>query len=75
MAIAKTAEKRPAKTKPRFSGAFYKSLFDNMVDGLAYCRMIFDEEGNPVDFIFTKVNKNFEKLTGLREAAGKKSRK
>ena len=51
---------------------FYKSLFDNMTDGLAYCQMIFDAQENPVDWIYIRVNKNFEKLTGLKNAEGKK---
>jgi len=51
---------------------FYKSLFDNMTDGLAYCQMVFDARENPVDWIYIKVNKNFEKMTGLKNAEGKK---
>ena len=51
---------------------FYGSIFDNMLDGLACCQMIFDEQGNPVDWIYIQVNKNFAKLTGLKNAEGKK---
>ncbi|OHA17305.1 MAG: hypothetical protein A3C79_03235 [Candidatus Taylorbacteria bacterium RIFCSPHIGHO2_02_FULL_45_28] len=51
----------------------YHLLFDNMVDGLAYCKMFFDAEGRPVDFVYLKINKNFEKLTGLKKATGKKA--
>ena len=51
---------------------FYKSIFENMTDGLAYCQMVFDVHKNPVDWIYIKVNKNFEKLTGLKNAEGKK---
>lgn len=54
---------------------FYKSLFNNMVDGLAYCQMIFDKNGNPIDFVYLKVNKNFQKQTGLKEVIGKKATK
>ncbi len=50
----------------------YRSIFENMTDGLAYCQMIFDEQNNPVDWIYIKVNKNFEELTGLKNAEGKK---
>lgn len=59
--------------KSQFPGSFYKSLFDNMVDGLAYCKMIYDESGNPVDYVYIKVNDNFEKLTGLKGVTGKKA--
>lgn len=49
----------------------YETLFDNLIGGLAYCKMIFDEQRNPVDFIYLDVNKNFEKLTGLKDVIGK----
>ena len=58
--------------KSKVSEAFYQSLFDNTLDGLAYCQMFFDAQGNPVDFMYIEVNKNFEKLTGLKDAMGKK---
>ena len=44
----------------------YRSLFDNMLDGFAYCKMQFDEAGTPVDFVYLEVNDAFEKLTGLK---------
>lgn len=58
--------------KPQVPKDFYKSLFESMLDGLAYCQMIFDAQKRPVDWIYLKVNKNFEKLTGLKDAVGKK---
>jgi len=58
--------------KPEPPTDFYKPIFDNMFDGLAYCQMLFNRQSNPVDWIYLKVNKNFEKLTGLKEAEGKK---
>lgn len=45
---------------------WYQSLFDNMLDGFAYCKMIFDEDGKPSDFIYLEVNDAFETLTGLK---------
>jgi PAS domain S-box-containing protein len=49
----------------------YRSLFDNMLNGFAYCRMIFDQ-GQPRDLIYLAVNSAFEKQTGLRDVVGKK---
>jgi PAS domain S-box-containing protein len=43
----------------------YRTLFENMLDGFAYCKMKFDEVGNPVDFVYLEVNDAFENLTGL----------
>ncbi len=44
----------------------YRSLFDNMLDGFAYCKMKFDKVGKPVDFVYIEVNEAFEKLTRLK---------
>ena len=49
----------------------YRSLFDNLMDGYAYCRMEF-EDGQPIDFVYLAVNKSFERLTGLVNVAGKR---
>lgn len=52
--------------------ALDESLLDNMLDGLAYCQMIFDAQKQPIDFRYIRVNKTFEELTGLKNAEGKK---
>ena len=44
----------------------YRTLFANMFNGLAFCRMIYDEGGSPVDWVYLEVNDAFEKITGLR---------
>lgn len=49
----------------------YRSLFENMSEGLAYCRMIFEND-RPQDFIYLEVNSAFEKLTGLKNVVGRK---
>jgi PAS domain S-box-containing protein len=53
------------------SEELYHSLFDNMLNGLAYCRMIFEND-QPQDFIYLAVNKAFEIQTGLKNVIGKK---
>lgn len=49
----------------------YRSLFENMLDGVAYCKMIFEDE-RPVDFEYLAVNRAFEELTGLKDVIGRK---
>jgi PAS domain S-box-containing protein len=49
----------------------YSELFDNMIDGFAYCKMVF-ENGKPQDFIYLSVNHTFETLTGLKNVVGKR---
>jgi PAS domain S-box-containing protein len=50
----------------------YRSLFENMLDGYAYCRMLFDEHQQPQDFVYLNVNSAFERLTGLKGVIGKR---
>ena len=59
---------------PETVEARYRSLIENMMNGFAYHKVIFDEYGKPVDYVFLEVNKAFERLTGLKrdEIIGKK---
>ena len=66
-----TTRSKQAEESLRKSEEKYRSLFDNMLNGFAYCRMILDSD-LPMDFIFMEVNQSFEKLTGLYEVKGKR---
>ena len=57
----KSAEKEIIESENR-----YHSLFQNMLNGFALCKMIFDEEKKPVDFIYLEVNETFERIIGLK---------
>ena len=48
----------------------YRRLFENMTEGYAYCRMLF-ENGEPYDWLYLSVNVAFETLTGLKDVVGK----
>ncbi len=48
----------------------HRSLFDNMVEGYAYCRLVF-AQGVATDFVYIEVNSAFEALTGLKNVTGK----
>ena len=72
MAFAwKIIDRRRYEDALRESEELYRSLFENMLNGFAYCRMLFEKEV-PHDFIYLSVNKTFESLTGLKNVAGKK---
>lgn len=43
-------------------------LFENMISAFSYYRMIYDEQGNAVDYVVLAVNRAFEQTTGLRRA-------
>jgi PAS domain S-box-containing protein len=49
----------------------YHSLFENLINGFAYCKMEFID-GKQDDFVYLSVNKAFESLTGLSNVVGKK---
>ncbi len=63
---------RGAQEALRASEVRYRSLFEHMLNGFAYCRMEYDAAGRPVDFVYLDVNAAFTRLTGLTGAAGKR---
>jgi len=65
-------EHREAEKNLRLSEELYRGLFDNMLNGFAYCKMIYNQE-QPQDFIFLNVNLAFEIQTGLKNVIGKKA--
>ena len=64
------AERKQAEELLKESEIRYRSLFENMANGLAYCQMFF-EDGIPVDFKYLAVNRAFEVQTGLHDVIGK----
>lgn len=51
-------------------------LSANMLNGFAYCKMIF-ENGKPIDFVYLQINEAFERITGLKrwQVVGKRALK
>jgi len=50
----------------------YRSLFENMLEGFAYCRMIYDDNGHPVDFVYLNVNEAFHRIIGTTDVTGRR---
>jgi len=49
----------------------YRNLFENLESGFCVIRMIWDDDGKPVDYVFVEANKAFHKHTGITEPIGK----
>jgi PAS domain S-box-containing protein len=43
----------------------YRLLIENLPDGLAYCKMVRDNTGKPLDYIFLELNPSFEAIIGF----------
>ncbi len=65
------SERRVTETAIRESETRFHTLFGNMLEGFAYCQMIY-ENGVPRDFRYIDVNAAFDRLTGLHDVAGRK---
>jgi PAS domain S-box-containing protein/putative nucleotidyltransferase with HDIG domain len=64
-------ERKQTEAALHESENLYRSLFENMLNGFAYCQMLL-EPNQPEDFIYLKVNSSFEALTGLQDVVGKR---
>lgn len=64
-------ERKHAEEELKESEGRFRSLFENMIEGFAFCRMLF-ENGQPADFIYLQINHSFETLTGLHNVTGRK---
>jgi len=69
--VRSISDQKLAEGALRRGEARYRSLFENMLDGFAYCQMLFVDE-RPQDFVYLEVNSAFERLTGLEDVVGRK---
>jgi PAS domain S-box-containing protein len=70
--LAKNIRSAVMRRRVLKSAMWIGDLFEHMMEAVAYCRMIFDEHNNPIDFIYLEVNSAFGRLTGLNNVVGKK---
>jgi PAS domain S-box-containing protein len=50
-------------------------LFSKISEGIAYCKILVDEEGKPVDWVYLDINEAYERINGVKKAdvVGKKA--
>jgi PAS domain S-box-containing protein len=65
-------DRKQAEASLRESEQRYRHLFENMLEGFAYCRLIYDDQGLPVDWVYLAVNKAFGPLTSLENVIGRR---
>ncbi|MHB1356971.1 MAG: PAS domain-containing sensor histidine kinase, partial [Anaerolineae bacterium] len=59
-------ERKLAEEVLKISEEKYRTLFNGMLDGFVLLEMIYDDQGNPVDYRHIEVNPAYEALTGLK---------
>jgi len=60
------SERKQVRQKIQKVEEDYKKLFNSMVAGFAHHKVIFDDNGKPIDYRFLEINPAFEKFTGLQ---------
>jgi PAS domain S-box-containing protein len=60
-------ERKQAEETLHESESRYRSLFSNMINGFAYHKVLFNDMGKPIDYVYLEVNDAFENMTGLKK--------
>jgi len=69
--VRDVTERRRQEDAIRHSEERYRALFDGMLNGVAYCEMLWEGD-TPADFIYLVVNRAFGTLTGLKDVVGRR---
>ena len=67
--------RRKAEKEAHIQRQRYRNLFENLESGVCVIRMIWDDDGKPVDYEFIEANKAFPRHTGIEDPIGKRIRR
>jgi PAS domain S-box-containing protein len=70
--ITDITERKRVEKSLKDSEQQYRSLFNNLLHAFCHCKMIFDDGGRPVDYVYLEANKAFETMSGFTDVVGKK---
>ena len=70
--VSQHAPQSQIRTIALNSGNSHRELLQHIDDGFCVIELMFDEEGQAVDYRFVEVNNSFESHTGLQDALGKR---
>jgi two-component system, cell cycle sensor histidine kinase and response regulator CckA len=68
-----TTERKLAEQALRESEERHRVLFESMLEGCAYCQMVYDDAGRPVDWIYLAANETLRRVPGFEAAVGRKA--
>jgi PAS domain S-box-containing protein len=60
-------ERKEAEKMLKKSEEKYRTLFQNIPDGFAFHKILYDEKNNPIDYKVLEINSAFENITGLNK--------
>jgi PAS domain S-box-containing protein len=72
--VLDVSERQRAEKAARTSEQSYRTLFNSIDAGFCVIEMIFDDAGQPIDYVFVEINAAFESVTGLVHAQGRRMR-
>lgn len=71
---AEIVDRKRAEEALRASEEKYRTLFESINDGFCIAQMLYDDNGEPFDYLFLEVSPSVEKQTGITDVVGKTAR-
>ena len=72
--IADITERILVEQRLRESETRYRTLFNSLDSGFCVFEMLYNDQGEPIDYVFLETNPEFAQHTGLHDAVGKSAR-